>query len=147
MCGYKCVWGSQLQIQEAATACLSVLRAAKERRKPDRVVFECQERAYWVVHRPPVRTHTHLRTHAHTHAWRGVSRHQEMRLHAAISRLACRQSSENRRRSSSSLAGFPIISSHEASAASSGKRSQHVNISDWEKRSFCFCCVPKASPS
>ncbi|XP_029705974.1 regulator of G-protein signaling 9 isoform X2 [Takifugu rubripes] len=28
-------------------------RAAKERRKPDRVVFECQERAYWVVHRPP----------------------------------------------------------------------------------------------
>lgn len=28
-------------------------RAAKERKKPDRVVFECQERAYWVVHRPP----------------------------------------------------------------------------------------------
>uniref|UniRef100_A0A7N6FDD5 Regulator of G protein signaling 9b n=1 Tax=Anabas testudineus TaxID=64144 RepID=A0A7N6FDD5_ANATE len=34
-------------------------RAAKERKKPDRVVFDCQERAYWVVHRPPVRTHTH----------------------------------------------------------------------------------------
>uniref|UniRef100_A0A8C6U9A6 Regulator of G-protein signaling 9 n=1 Tax=Neogobius melanostomus TaxID=47308 RepID=A0A8C6U9A6_9GOBI len=30
-------------------------RAAKERKKPDRVVFECQERAYWVVHRPPVK--------------------------------------------------------------------------------------------
>uniref|UniRef100_A0A8C4ISN0 Regulator of G-protein signaling 9 n=1 Tax=Dicentrarchus labrax TaxID=13489 RepID=A0A8C4ISN0_DICLA len=29
-------------------------RAAKERKKPDRVVFECQERAYWVVHRPPL---------------------------------------------------------------------------------------------
>ncbi|XP_035997967.1 regulator of G-protein signaling 9 isoform X1 [Fundulus heteroclitus] len=28
-------------------------RAAKERKKPDRVVFDCQERAYWVVHRPP----------------------------------------------------------------------------------------------
>uniref|UniRef100_A0A3B4BKU1 Uncharacterized protein n=1 Tax=Periophthalmus magnuspinnatus TaxID=409849 RepID=A0A3B4BKU1_9GOBI len=31
-------------------------RAAKERKKPDRVVFECQERAYWVVHRPPINT-------------------------------------------------------------------------------------------
>ncbi len=38
-------------------------RAAKERKKPDRVVFECQERAYWVVHRPPVRIHTHTPTH------------------------------------------------------------------------------------
>uniref|UniRef100_A0A8C1WTA4 Regulator of G protein signaling 9b n=1 Tax=Cyprinus carpio TaxID=7962 RepID=A0A8C1WTA4_CYPCA len=28
-------------------------RAGKERKKPDRVVFDCQERAYWVVHRPP----------------------------------------------------------------------------------------------
>ncbi|XP_051925607.1 regulator of G-protein signaling 9-like isoform X2 [Hippocampus zosterae] len=28
-------------------------RAAKERKKPDRVVFDCQERAYWVVHKPP----------------------------------------------------------------------------------------------
>uniref|UniRef100_A0A8C4IS64 Regulator of G protein signaling 9 n=1 Tax=Dicentrarchus labrax TaxID=13489 RepID=A0A8C4IS64_DICLA len=35
-------------------------RAAKERKKPDRVVFECQERAYWVVHRPPVRIYTHI---------------------------------------------------------------------------------------
>lgn len=26
-------------------------RAGKERKKPDRVVFDCQERAYWVVHR------------------------------------------------------------------------------------------------
>ncbi|KAG7222268.1 hypothetical protein INR49_027272 [Caranx melampygus] len=31
-------------------------RAAKERKKPDRVVFDCQERAYWVVHRPPAKT-------------------------------------------------------------------------------------------
>uniref|UniRef100_A0A8D0CLU3 Regulator of G protein signaling 9b n=1 Tax=Scleropages formosus TaxID=113540 RepID=A0A8D0CLU3_SCLFO len=30
-------------------------RAGKERKKPDRVVFDCQERAYWVVHRPPVK--------------------------------------------------------------------------------------------
>lgn len=37
-------------------------RAAKERKKPDRVVFECQERAYWVVHRPPVRIQTHTHT-------------------------------------------------------------------------------------
>uniref|UniRef100_A0A8B9JGG3 Regulator of G-protein signaling 9 n=1 Tax=Astyanax mexicanus TaxID=7994 RepID=A0A8B9JGG3_ASTMX len=29
-------------------------RAGKERKKPDRVVFDCQERAYWVVHRPPI---------------------------------------------------------------------------------------------
>lgn len=28
-------------------------RTGKERKKPDRVVFDCQERAYWVVHRPP----------------------------------------------------------------------------------------------
>uniref|UniRef100_A0A6Q2ZBW6 Regulator of G-protein signaling 9 n=1 Tax=Esox lucius TaxID=8010 RepID=A0A6Q2ZBW6_ESOLU len=31
-------------------------RAGKERKKPDRVVFDCQERAYWVVHRPPKQT-------------------------------------------------------------------------------------------
>ncbi|XP_028843901.1 regulator of G-protein signaling 9-like isoform X2 [Denticeps clupeoides] len=31
-------------------------RAGKERKKPDRVVFDCQERAYWVVHRPPPAT-------------------------------------------------------------------------------------------
>ncbi|XP_063077797.1 regulator of G-protein signaling 9b [Engraulis encrasicolus] len=31
-------------------------RAGKERKKPDRVVFDCQERAYWVVHRPPPET-------------------------------------------------------------------------------------------
>uniref|UniRef100_A0A3Q4GDF2 Regulator of G protein signaling 9a n=1 Tax=Neolamprologus brichardi TaxID=32507 RepID=A0A3Q4GDF2_NEOBR len=29
-------------------------KAGKERKKPDRVVFDCQERAYWVVNRPPV---------------------------------------------------------------------------------------------
>ncbi|KAM3859744.1 regulator of G-protein signaling 9-like [Diretmus argenteus] len=33
-------------------------RAGKERKKPDRVVFDCQERAYWVVHRPPPGTVT-----------------------------------------------------------------------------------------
>ncbi|XP_017570980.1 regulator of G-protein signaling 9a [Pygocentrus nattereri] len=33
-------------------------RAGKERNKADRVVFDCQERAYWIVHRPPPRTHS-----------------------------------------------------------------------------------------
>ncbi|KAM4634853.1 regulator of G-protein signaling 9a [Polymixia lowei] len=33
-------------------------KAGKERKKPDRVVFECQERAYWIVNRPPRRTHS-----------------------------------------------------------------------------------------
>ncbi|KAI4880470.1 hypothetical protein NFI96_002096 [Prochilodus magdalenae] len=33
-------------------------RAGKERQKADRVVFDCQERAYWIVHRPPPRTHS-----------------------------------------------------------------------------------------
>ncbi|XP_043941047.1 regulator of G-protein signaling 9 [Protopterus annectens] len=28
-------------------------KAGKERKKADRVVLECQERAYWLVHRPP----------------------------------------------------------------------------------------------
>uniref|UniRef100_A0A3Q3LK48 Regulator of G protein signaling 9a n=1 Tax=Labrus bergylta TaxID=56723 RepID=A0A3Q3LK48_9LABR len=32
--------------------------AGKERKKPDRVVFDCQERAYWIVNRPPRRTHS-----------------------------------------------------------------------------------------
>ncbi|XP_035253606.1 regulator of G-protein signaling 9a isoform X2 [Anguilla anguilla] len=31
-------------------------KAGKERKKPDRVVFDCQERAYWIVHKPPPRT-------------------------------------------------------------------------------------------
>uniref|UniRef100_A0A3Q0SK10 Regulator of G protein signaling 9a n=1 Tax=Amphilophus citrinellus TaxID=61819 RepID=A0A3Q0SK10_AMPCI len=31
-------------------------KAGKERKKPDRVVFDCQERAYWIVTRPPPRT-------------------------------------------------------------------------------------------
>uniref|UniRef100_A0A8D2KQP4 Regulator of G protein signaling 11 n=1 Tax=Varanus komodoensis TaxID=61221 RepID=A0A8D2KQP4_VARKO len=31
------------------------LRAAKQRRKGDRIVTECQEQAYWLVNRPPVR--------------------------------------------------------------------------------------------
>ncbi|TSK87484.1 Regulator of G-protein signaling 9 [Bagarius yarrelli] len=30
----------------------------KERNKSDRVVFDCQERAYWIVQRPPPRTHS-----------------------------------------------------------------------------------------
>ncbi|XP_034395539.1 regulator of G-protein signaling 9a [Cyclopterus lumpus] len=33
-------------------------KAGKERKKPDRVVFDCQERAYWIVNRPPLRTHS-----------------------------------------------------------------------------------------
>uniref|UniRef100_A0A8D0BBK6 Regulator of G protein signaling 11 n=1 Tax=Salvator merianae TaxID=96440 RepID=A0A8D0BBK6_SALMN len=31
------------------------LRAAKQRRKGDRIVIECQEQAFWLVNRPPVR--------------------------------------------------------------------------------------------
>lgn len=35
--------------------CVSLCaRAGQDRKKPDRVVFDCQERAYWIVHRPPV---------------------------------------------------------------------------------------------
>ncbi|MGH0176004.1 UNVERIFIED_CONTAM: hypothetical protein FKN15_076346 [Acipenser sinensis] len=30
------------------------LRAAKQRRKADRIVLDCQEQAYWLVNRPPV---------------------------------------------------------------------------------------------
>ncbi|XP_034021453.1 regulator of G-protein signaling 9-like [Thalassophryne amazonica] len=37
-------------------------KAGKERMKPDRVVFDCQERAYWVVNRPPPGTHSALVT-------------------------------------------------------------------------------------
>ncbi|KAL6103528.1 uncharacterized protein ACO6RY_02904 [Pungitius sinensis] len=33
-------------------------KAGKERTKPDRVVFDCQERAHWIVSRPPPRTHS-----------------------------------------------------------------------------------------
>uniref|UniRef100_A0A3P8W384 Regulator of G protein signaling 9a n=1 Tax=Cynoglossus semilaevis TaxID=244447 RepID=A0A3P8W384_CYNSE len=35
-------------------------RAGRERKKPDRVVFDCQERAYWILNRPPRRTHSAL---------------------------------------------------------------------------------------
>ncbi|XP_061761870.1 regulator of G-protein signaling 9a isoform X2 [Nerophis ophidion] len=35
-------------------------KAGRERKKPDRVVFDCQERAYWIVNRPPRRTHSAL---------------------------------------------------------------------------------------
>ncbi|XP_061703451.1 regulator of G-protein signaling 9a [Syngnathoides biaculeatus] len=35
-------------------------KASRERKKPDRVVFDCQERAYWIVNRPPRRTHSAL---------------------------------------------------------------------------------------
>uniref|UniRef100_A0A8D0DB76 Regulator of G protein signaling 11 n=1 Tax=Sander lucioperca TaxID=283035 RepID=A0A8D0DB76_SANLU len=30
------------------------LRASKQRRKADRIVFECQEQAYWLINRPPL---------------------------------------------------------------------------------------------
>lgn len=36
------------------------IRANKERQKADRVVFQCQERAYWIVQRPPVSLHTDI---------------------------------------------------------------------------------------
>uniref|UniRef100_A0AAX7TDV9 Regulator of G protein signaling 11 n=1 Tax=Astatotilapia calliptera TaxID=8154 RepID=A0AAX7TDV9_ASTCA len=34
------------------------LRASKQRRKADRIVLECQEQAYWLINRPPVRSIT-----------------------------------------------------------------------------------------
>ncbi|XP_028267169.1 regulator of G-protein signaling 9a [Parambassis ranga] len=35
-------------------------KAGRDRMKPDRVVFDCQERAFWIVNRPPRRTHSAL---------------------------------------------------------------------------------------
>uniref|UniRef100_A0A669E1L1 Regulator of G protein signaling 11 n=1 Tax=Oreochromis niloticus TaxID=8128 RepID=A0A669E1L1_ORENI len=34
------------------------LRSSKQRRKADRIVLECQEQAYWLINRPPVRSIT-----------------------------------------------------------------------------------------
>lgn len=39
----------------APPRCLCTGRAAKQRRKGDRIVIDCQEQAYWLVNRPPVR--------------------------------------------------------------------------------------------
>lgn len=33
-----------------------MFRASKQRRKADRIVLECQEQAYWLINRPPVRS-------------------------------------------------------------------------------------------
>lgn len=38
----------------APPRCLCTARAAKQRRKGDRIVIDCQEQAYWLVNRPPV---------------------------------------------------------------------------------------------
>ncbi|KAM4717305.1 regulator of G-protein signaling 9a [Anableps anableps] len=35
-------------------------KAGRDRNKADRVVFDCQERAYWIVNRPPCHTHSAL---------------------------------------------------------------------------------------
>ncbi|KAM4535105.1 regulator of G-protein signaling 9a [Fundulus diaphanus] len=35
-------------------------KAGRDRNKADRVVFDCQERAYWIVNRPPLRAHSAL---------------------------------------------------------------------------------------
>ncbi|XP_032444003.1 regulator of G-protein signaling 9a [Xiphophorus hellerii] len=35
-------------------------KAGRDRNKADRVVFDCQERAFWIVNRPPRRTHSAL---------------------------------------------------------------------------------------
>ncbi|KAJ0000671.1 hypothetical protein NQD34_005691 [Periophthalmus magnuspinnatus] len=37
-------------------------KAGKERLKSDRVVLDCQERAYWIINRPPRRTHSAMDT-------------------------------------------------------------------------------------
>ncbi|XP_030068647.1 regulator of G-protein signaling 11 [Microcaecilia unicolor] len=44
----------QLRVRISIPAlCYQVWRAAKQRRKGDRIVIECQEQAYWLVNRPP----------------------------------------------------------------------------------------------
>ena len=70
LCVYVCVC---LCVCEYVSVCVCLSRAGKERKKPDRVVFDCQERAYWVVHRPPVRStrsatvpHNQSRSEEHT---------------------------------------------------------------------------------
>lgn len=35
----------------------TLLRAAKRRRKGDRLVISCQEQTYWLVNKPPVSPH------------------------------------------------------------------------------------------
>uniref|UniRef100_A0A672YQK7 Regulator of G protein signaling 11 n=1 Tax=Sphaeramia orbicularis TaxID=375764 RepID=A0A672YQK7_9TELE len=42
------------------------LRASKQRRKADRIVLECQEQAYWLINRPPVRS---LSSHCTVYYW------------------------------------------------------------------------------
>lgn len=44
------------QSPRANPHCSCTDRAAKQRRKGDRIVIDCQEQAYWLVNRPPVRT-------------------------------------------------------------------------------------------
>lgn len=42
------------RVPAAPPRCLCTARAAKQRRKGDRIVIDCQEQAYWLVNRPPV---------------------------------------------------------------------------------------------
>uniref|UniRef100_A0A671UI38 Regulator of G protein signaling 11 n=1 Tax=Sparus aurata TaxID=8175 RepID=A0A671UI38_SPAAU len=64
------------------------LRASKQRRKADRIVLECQEQAYWLINRPPVRSllllcstvmnqavcYTHMTLHCYTSYYIETSR-------------------------------------------------------------------------
>uniref|UniRef100_A0A8C6KXM6 Regulator of G protein signaling 11 n=1 Tax=Nothobranchius furzeri TaxID=105023 RepID=A0A8C6KXM6_NOTFU len=46
------------------------LRTSKQRRKADRIVLECQEQAYWLINRPPVRSLPHVRvTKTYEYLW------------------------------------------------------------------------------
>uniref|UniRef100_A0A8C6P3L9 Regulator of G protein signaling 9a n=1 Tax=Nothobranchius furzeri TaxID=105023 RepID=A0A8C6P3L9_NOTFU len=44
-------------------------KAGRDRNKPDRVIFDCQERAYWMVNRPPVSLWLFVRGLVCTHQW------------------------------------------------------------------------------
>uniref|UniRef100_A0A3B4DRY5 Regulator of G protein signaling 11 n=1 Tax=Pygocentrus nattereri TaxID=42514 RepID=A0A3B4DRY5_PYGNA len=45
------------------------LRASKQRRKADRIVLECQEQAYWLINRPPVRTNPQEKNDVMLYMW------------------------------------------------------------------------------
>uniref|UniRef100_A0AAZ1XCP7 Regulator of G protein signaling 9a n=1 Tax=Oreochromis aureus TaxID=47969 RepID=A0AAZ1XCP7_OREAU len=48
------IYLAKRNIRKKVVCACACVRAGKERKKPDRVVFDCQERAYWMVNRPPV---------------------------------------------------------------------------------------------
>lgn len=47
-------WGVRWWVQRPPSSAYPPPRAAKQRRKGDRLVIACQEQTYWLVNRPPV---------------------------------------------------------------------------------------------